>query len=179
MGAYQAWKAWELNQREARSAAFIAAETVAAGDPAAAVNAFSAVADEGSGGFPMLAGFREAALLADQGRVDEAAAEYEALAAELDHPLYRDLAQLRWVAARLSSDPAAAEDARLSEALAALSGDTNPWRFSARELGAAVALRKGDGAQARELLGKLQADVETPQGIRARAAEMLARLDGK
>lgn len=179
VGAYQAWKAWELSQREAQSAAFLAAESLATDDPAGAADAFSAVADEGSGGFSMLAGFREAALLAEQGRTDEAAARHEALASALDHPLYRDLARLRWVAARLSAEPAAAEDPRVGEALAALGGDTNPWRFSARELAAAVALRKGDAAQARELLGKLQADVETPQGIRARAAEMLARLDGK
>lgn len=179
VAAYQAWNAWQLSQREARSAAFIAAERLADGDPSAAENAFAAIGDEGSDGFAMLAGFRQAALLAEGGRLDDAAAEYDALAARLDHPLYRDLARLRWVSVRLSSDPAAAEDSRLGEALVALSGDTNPWRFSAREMSAAVALRKGDVGQARELLGKLQADVETPQGIRTRSAEMLARLDSR
>lgn len=179
VAAYEAWKAWELGQREAQSAAFIAAEALAENDPAAAAEEFSAVADDGAGGFAMLAGFRRAALLADAGRPEDAAAEYDALATRLDQPLYRDLARLRWVAVRLAADPAAAEDARLRDALAALSGDTNPWRFSAREIAAGVALQKGDVAQARELLGKLQADVETPQGIRSRAAEMLARLDSK
>lgn len=179
VAAYEAWKAWELGQREAQSAAFTAAEALAENDPAAAAEAFSAVADDGAGGFGMLAGFRRAALLTDGGRPEDAAAEYDALASRLDQPLYRDLARLRWVAVRLAADPAAAEYARLREALAALSGDTNPWRFSAREIGAGVALQKGDVAQARELLGKLQADVETPQGIRSRAAEMLARLDSK
>lgn len=179
VAAYQAWKAWELSQREARSAAFIAAERLVDGDPSAAENAFAAIEDEGSDGFAMLAGFRQAALLAEEGRLDDAAAEYDALAARLDNPLYRDLARLRWVSVRLNSDPAAAEDSRLGEALVALSGDTNPWRFSAREMSAAMALRKGDVGQARELLGKLQADVETPQGIRTRSAEMLARLDSR
>ena len=127
----------------------------------------------------MLAGFRQAALLADAGKLEDAAAEYAALAARVDHPLYRDLARLRWVSARLISDPAAAEDARLGEALATLTGETNPWRFSAREISAAIALRKGDVEQAREVFGKLQADVETPQGIRSRASEMMARLDSQ
>lgn len=179
VAAHQAWRAWELRQREARSASLVAAESLAASDPAAAADAFAALGREGADGFAMLAGFRQAALLAAQGRADAAAAAYEALAARLDHPLYRDLARLRWVSARLSSDAAAVEDARLGEALAALSSDTNPWRFSAREITAALALRKGEVAQAREFFGKLQADVETPQGIRARASEMLARLDSK
>jgi hypothetical protein len=179
VAAYQAWKAWELGQREARSAAFIAAERLAEADPAAAATAFAAIADEGSDGFAMLADFRQAALLVEEGRLDDAAAEYDGLATLLDHPLYRDLARLRWVSTRLSADAAAVEDSRLGEALAALSGDTNPWRFSAREMRAGVALRKGDVAQARELLGKLQADVETPQGVRTRSAETLARLDSR
>lgn len=180
VAAYQAWKGWERSQREARSASFLAAETLADSDPAAAEASFAALADEGAGGFPMLAGFREAALLAEQGRAGEAAAAYEALAAKVDQPLYRDLARLRWVTARFSADPAAAvEDATLNDTLAELSGDTNPWRYSAREIHAGVALRKGDVAKARELFGKLQADVETPQGIRARAAEMLARIDSQ
>ena len=179
VAAYQAWKAWELSHREARSASFIAAEGLTGDDPAAAADAFAGIADEGSDGFAMLAGLRQAALLADQGRGDEAAAAYEALAAKLDHPLYRDLARLRWISARLAADPAAAEDGRLNEALAALSGDTNPWRYSAHEISAAIALRTGDVARARELFGKLQADVETPQGIRARASEMLARIDSQ
>jgi hypothetical protein len=179
VAAFQAWKAWKLSQREARSAAFIAAERLAEDDPGAAASAFAAIGNEGADGFAMLAGFRKAALLVEEGRLDDAGAEYDALAARLDHPLYRDLARLRWVSVRLSADPAAAEDRRIAETLIALSGDTNPWRFSAREIGAAIALRKGDVDQAREMLGKLQADVETPQGIRTRAAELLARLDSR
>lgn len=179
VAAYQAWKAWELSRREAHSEAFIKAEERAANDPVAAAEAFSALADRGRSGLAVLAGFRQAALLADAGKLEDAAAEYAALAARVDHPLYRDLARLRWVSARLISDPAAAEDARLGEALAALTGETNPWRFSAREIIAAIALRKGDVEQAREVFGKLQADVETPQGIRSRASEMMARLDSQ
>lgn len=179
VAAYQAWKAWELSRREAHSEAFIKAEERAANDSVAAAEAFSAIADQGRSGLAVLAGFRQAALLADAGKLEDAAAEYAALAARVDHPLYRDLARLRWVSARLISDPAAAEDARLGEALATLTGETNPWRFSAREIIAAIALRKGDVEQAREVFGKLQADVETPQGIRSRASEMMARLDSQ
>jgi hypothetical protein len=179
VAAYQAWKAWELSRREATSGAFIAAEELAANDPVAAADAFASIAEEGAGGFSVLAAFREAALLAREGRADEAATAYDALAAELDQPLYRDLARLRWVSARLRADAGAGDEGRLNEALDGLTGDTNPWRYSAREVSASLALRKGDVAEARALFEKLQADVETPQGIRERAAEMLARIDGQ
>lgn len=179
VAAYQAWQGWKLSQREAASTAFLAAEEMAATDPFAAANAFAGIADQGAGGFSMLAAFRKAALLASGGRKDEAAAAYDALAAELDQPLYRDLARLRWVSARLNPDVGGGDDSRLNQALDVLTDDTNPWRYSAREISASLALRKGDVAEARALFQKLEADVETPQGIRERAAEMLARIDGQ
>lgn len=176
VAAYQAWQAWEKNRREARSAEFIAAESLAQSDPAAATDAFAALAETGSGGYAVLAGFREAALLADQRRREDAAAAYERIAAGDSEPLYRDLATLRAVALRLDGDGTPADLDSLAERLVRLSEDANPWRYTARELGAALALRRGDVDRARALFAKLQADIETPQGIRARAAEMLARL---
>jgi hypothetical protein len=179
VAAYQAWQGWELGRREEASGAFLAAEERSATDPGAAANAFAGITDEGSGGFSMLAAFRKAALLTRQGRADEAAAAYESLAAELEDPLYRDLARLRWVSARLRADAAAGDEGRLNEALDTLTRDTNPWRYSAREITASLALQNGDVAKARALFEELRADVETPQGIRGRAAEMLVRIDGQ
>lgn len=176
VAGYQGWRAWELSRREARSAAFIAAENLAQADPAAAVDAFAAIAGKGSDGYALLAGFRQASLLAEQGRRDEALGVYDRLAATSDQPLYRDLARLRAAALRLG-DGAPGEDLdRLAESLAALSEDANPWRYSARELSGILAVQRGDTARARELFGKLESDIETPQGIRERASEMLSRL---
>ncbi len=179
VAGYQAWRTWELNRREARSAAFIAAETLSARDPAAAEAAFAELAGDGKDGYAMLAGFQAAGLLAREGRADEAADAFEKLAAGTDHALYRDLAELRSVSARLASAKPAADPDHLAEVLAPLMEDANPWRYSARELAAVLALQRGDEARARELLAKLEADVETPPGIRARAAELLPRLEAK
>lgn len=179
VAGYQAWRAWELSRREARSTDFLAAETLSARDPAAAEAAFAELAADGKDGYAMLAGFHAAGLLARQGRAEEAADAFEKLAAGTDHPLYRDLAKLRSVSARLASTKPVEDPDHLADVLAPLMDDANPWRYSAREFAAVLALQRGDEAQARELLGKLAADVETPQGIRARAAELLPRLDAK
>ncbi len=176
VAAFQAWRTWETSRREARSADFIAAETLAQTDPAAAMDAFAALAARGSDGYAMLAGFREAALLAAQGRRDEAAVTYDRIAGGSSEPLYRDLATLRAVAIRLGAGASGADLDTLATRLSPLSEDSNPWRHSARELSAALALQRGDVTGARELYTKLRDDVETPQGIRARAGEMIARL---
>lgn len=176
VAGYQAWQAWEASSREARSAEFIAAESQVQSDPTAAAAAFAELADKGSSGYALLAGFREAALLAEQDRREDAAAVYERIAGGDGEPLYRDLAALRAVSLRLTDGATPADLDALAQRLASLSTDTNPWRYTARELSAALALQRGDLAQARELLAKLQADIETPPGIRARAGEMLGRL---
>jgi len=50
----------------------------------------------------------------------------------------------------------------------------NPWRHSARELLAVLALHVGDAATAREHLTKLSEDLLAPRSMRKRAGEMLA-----
>ena len=59
-----------------------------------------------------------------------------------------------------------------------LAAHNSAWRFTAIELSAALAVRSGDMAKARELYAKLADDSETPVGLRGRAAEMLAALGG-
>lgn len=176
VGAFQAWRAWETSRRKDRGAEFIAAETLAQSDPAAATTAFATLAAKGSDGYALLAGFREAALLADQGHRDQAAVAYDRIAAGGGEPLYRDLATLRAVALRLNDGASGDELETLAVRLSPLSEDSNPWRYSAREMAAAIALQRGDVTGAREQLTKLQGDIETPQAIRARAAEVLGRL---
>lgn len=176
VAGFQAWRAWQISRLEARSAAFMAAETLAQTDPAAAVEAYADLADEGGEGYGLLARFREAALLARQGRPENAVDAYEEIAAGASEPLYRDLAALRAIALRLDMNNQPSEMDALAERLSALAEPAGPWRFSAQELGAALALQRGDHARARELLAKLQADIETPPGIRERASEMLSRF---
>ena len=53
-----------------------------------------------------------------------------------------------------------------------------PFRFSAREIGAALALATGDRDGAADRLKLLTDDPETPLGIRQRAAELLRAVEG-
>ncbi len=86
--------------------------------------------------------------------------------------LYAGLAGLYYVLNRIDTgDPAA-----LAERLAPLSDAESPWRFSAREFSALLAIRQGDPDKAVEIYTQLADDAQTPTGARARAAEMLRAL---
>jgi hypothetical protein len=84
----------------------------------------------------------------------------------------RDLAKLLKVMRLVESgDPAA-----LTADLAPLMAPENPWRFSATELTALLALKSGDQKHAADLFTKLADDQAAPSSLRARAAEMAAAL---
>ncbi len=57
-----------------------------------------------------------------------------------------------------------------------LAADSQPFRSSARELLALIALGEGDTAAARDLYTKISDDREAPAGLRQRATQMLAAL---
>ena len=85
-----------------------------------------------------------------------------------------DLAALYRVMRQMNDgDPAA-----LRGELATLTTPEAPYRFSALELLAALALREGDNAAAREHLTQITDDPAAPSGSRSRAAELLASLPG-
>ena len=56
--------------------------------------------------------------------------------------------------------------------------DGQIWRFTARELLAALAIRRNDKARAVELYKSLADDSDSPPALRARATEMLTGLGG-
>lgn len=174
--AYAGWQKYNQNRVTALSDRYAVAAAAAdpeKGDPAAAQAGFLALAADGAG-YAGLAQLEAAALAAKQ---DPAAAAklYDALAADAKvSQELRDLAHLLKAMLLVDTgDPTA-----LSAELAPLSADDNPWRFSARELDALLALRAGDQARATDLLTKLSDDATTPGPIRARAAELLAALKG-
>lgn len=83
-------------------------------------------------------------------------------------PLYRDLASLTSIQLRLDSDDAA----RLRTELEPLMAAGKPWRFSAREAAALLAIKTGDVASARDLYEQLKNDPDTPVSIRDRATKL-------
>ncbi|WP_420405726.1 tetratricopeptide repeat protein [Nisaea sp.] len=173
VGGYRFWLSYDATQKAAESARYEAAAQTLADDPAAAAEAFGALAQDGNKGYAALAALRQAAALVEAGDVEAAVITYKKLADDQGTPvLFRDLARLLAVTHRIDSgDPA-----ELSREIAALANTTGPWRPLAREAEALIALKAGDKAKAREILEALTADAETPGQLRARATELLSAI---
>jgi hypothetical protein len=138
-----------------------------------AINGLAALAEDAGTGYAVIARLREAAARVREGDLGGAVRAYDTLIQDNGvAQIYRDLARL--LSAMHLADGAAAEAVR--ERLAPLLQDASPWRFSAREIDAMLALRDGQRGRAREILQALVDDAETPAGVRQRAAELLAAL---
>ncbi|CAK0743924.1 conserved hypothetical protein [uncultured Gammaproteobacteria bacterium] len=184
------WKGWRAARQEAETTQFVAALAPASsqvddkGRPVGdekvrALAAAEALAKFAQGTDPAkaaLARLYEAGLRGHQGGEAEAvAAVFDRLAAESGtDPALRDLATLLAVLRRVDSgDPVV-----LRSQLGPLSVEASPWRYTARELLALLALRTGEQDQARTLFQQLAEDPGAPEAVRGRAAE-LATLYGK
>lgn len=175
-GASVFWRDHKVEQREADSAAFAAATGLVQDDRAGdAIAAFSAIAQDADEGYAQLAPFHEAALLAKAGDRDSAVAAYAAIAADgSTDSLYRELASLLSLMLRIDDG----EPAALEASLQSLADEDAPWRYSARELLALLALRTGDSAKAADILSALADAPGAPPALRARAIELLAIVEG-
>lgn len=149
-----------------------ALDAIEDGDVAAAETALAAVEAEGSGRYPVLARFREAALMAEQGRTEEALAQYDALAGTVDSPLLRELAQVYAGYLLVDSGDVAAVTARVGSLLS----PEHPLRNSAREALGLAAHRSGDNVTALAQFQQIVLDPLTAQDIMARAQVYIAQL---
>lgn len=170
------WRTWQQSQRLEEARRYAAAQQMLSDDqPAAAAEAFGALAEDASSGYRVLARLRAAEARAAAGDPVAATATLEQLAANDDAaPRYRSLGEL--LAAQrgfADADP----DALLAE-LEPLTGIDDPWRHSALELRALAQIRSGDTVAARQTLDDLLADPLTPPELGRRAAELLAFLGG-
>lgn len=174
VAGYQGWKTWELSRRTAASDRFAATiELAQSGKLDAAEKAFADLATQGPAGYALLARFQEAQAAQRQGDAKRAAATWRTIAADTgSEPVLRDLALLLAALA----DANTADPKALSTEIARLAQDDSPWRHSARELLAILAVRSGERDQARDRFQKLADDTAAPQGVRTRAREMAAAL---
>ncbi|MDP9127722.1 MAG: tetratricopeptide repeat protein, partial [Pseudomonadota bacterium] len=103
-----------------------------------------------------------AGLAAKAGNLDRAVQLYDRIAKNpaID-PVYREFADLMAVRAQLDTgDPQ-----ELAKRLEPLVAEGAPWRYSAREFQAYLALRTGDKAKAASLFAALSDDKAAPQSI--------------
>jgi hypothetical protein len=170
-----AWQHWQERQRAAEAERFAAAIADIGTKPAEAATRLDGFAAEARTGYGALARLREAEAKATAGDEAGAVATLEALAADGSaDPLLRDLAAVLAAGRQVDTGDPAALKARL-EPLAAAGA---PYRYTARELLALLAIRTGDSAGARSTLEELSKEVDIPQAQQQRVGQLLATLGG-
>lgn len=175
VAGYKAWENYDLTSRGEQGERYAASLRLGAdGNAEAALDSLKILSEDAGHGYQLLSEFQAAALMAANGDAPGAISAYDKLAddSSLDQ-LYRDLATLLGTIQAMNSG---ADSETIKSRLASLTLDTNPWRFSARELIAVTAEQSGDRKTARELFKALSEGADTPQGIRQRAGEMLSAL---
>ena len=172
-----AWRNYQTNKLRAEGDKYGAAMAeFQAGKYDDAAKALETIAKESSKGYAVVAKLQQAEALSKAGKTDEAIKVYDAVAADSSYgKVYRDLAALSSVMQQMDTgDPE-----KLLSRLDSLNTEENPWRYSAQELLAALALRTKDTQTAQNLFKTLANDPATPSGIRGRAQEMLSAMGSK
>jgi hypothetical protein len=172
-----AWRNYQTNQARAEGDKYAAAiKEFNDGKYDEAAKALGTIGDESSRGYGLLAKLQQAEALIKAGKKDEGVKVYDKVAADGHYAkVYRDLASLSVVMQTMDTgDPD-----KLLARLDALNTKDNPWRFTAQELLAALALRNGNTQNAKDLFKALADDETAPDGIRGRAREMLSAMDAK
>jgi hypothetical protein len=172
---FSGWRYYKQQKIEANGAAYLQALQTLEKDPKAATAQFETLAKDG-GGFAVLAQFQQANQALKGGDKAAAAEQFTAIAHDgsVDKAL-KDLAAVLGGLAWL--DAGKPEDA--AKLVEPLTGDDQPYRFSALEVQAQAALAAGDRAKAKkvyEQLKQLSSLPNAPQGVSARAEIMLQRL---
>ncbi len=170
----QGWQAYDLDQRGKLSDRYGAARELAqGGETTAGLDAMIDLSEATGDSYAGLAAFEEARLRVESGDTGGAIALWDRIAEGSGlGPGFKEAATLFSILHQIDSGDPAALRARLQP----LAADSQPFRSSARELLALIALGEGDTAAARDLYTKISDDREAPAGLRQRATQMLAAL---
>lgn len=114
VAAKEGWTAWQKSISSTSSDQFYSAVDLAdENDIAGARAAFDIVVTEASGQYPLLAEFRQAALLLAEGKNAEAATAYDNIANSMSNKRLRDLALIFAASALIDGGDVAAVEARV------------------------------------------------------------------
>lgn len=155
VAANEGWSWWQSSNAARSSDQFYSAiELAETGDIAGAQQALNTVIAEGSGQYPALAQFRQAALLAKDGRKTEAVAAYDALSTSLANQELRDLAFLLAGYTLVDNGDVNAVATRVN----GLISPEHPMRNAAREAIGLTHYAAGDPGSARNIFEEIAAD---------------------
>jgi hypothetical protein len=174
LAGYLYWDNSVKSEAEVRSEkAMIALDKVEAGQLDSAARDFEALTKEGPDAMRALAAMNLAAITSEQGKVDEAAKRFAAIAADTKAPkLYRDLATVREVTLRYDAMKPDEVIARLKP----IAVPGNAYFGSAGELLAMAYLDSGKPDQAGALFAQIGQDKNVPQSVRVRVRQIASGL---
>lgn len=142
------------------------------GDIAGAQAQLNTLIANGSGSYPILAQFRQAGLLATDGKTAEAVAAYDALATNLSDTRLRELALV--LAGTLMVDTGTVAD--VAQRVETIATEGNPLRNAAREAMGLAQYKAGDFAAAQASFEAVLNDPATQSGTSNRMSYYLAQL---
>ncbi len=171
-----AWNAWGDRKREQSSLSFTeAARAAEQGKLEQAAELFGRLSTEGASGYRLLSVLKLADIKQRQGALPEAITLYDRVAVDPGaNGEIQSFALLK--AAYLKVDTAEPEG--LERQVSPLAIESSPWRYSAREVLALLALKRGDKAKAIEFFQKIATDESAPPSTRERASNMTSALGG-
>lgn len=173
------WRYYEYSREQKAGASgdrFLAAlEMIRGGKKDEALKALQELEKDGYGSYPVLARFRVATLLAENGDAKGAVAAFDAIAADngVDIGL-RDMAKLR--AGLLLVDNGTYDE--VTARVGTLATDTNPLRHSAREALGLSAWKENRHADAFKVFERITLDPATPPNVAQRARTMIELMRG-
>jgi hypothetical protein len=168
VAGYQAWRNYDLSQRQSASDQYEAAVQLALkGDLPKAETSFQTIAQGAAGGYDTLAKFQLASAQLAQGKRDPAVALLKELTENSD-PVIANAARLKlaWTMADASPKP------EINTILQPLTAMDSPWRFAAAEVLAYIDLRDGQAATAQAEYAKLAAETAASASLRQRAGAL-------
>lgn len=168
---------WDNSNKQAAGErseqAIIALDKLEAGNAAAALADLEPLTKEGSDGNKAAAAMTRAAILVQQGKTEDGAKAFAAIAADTAMPqAYRDLATIREVSIRFDAMP----PQQVIDRLKPLAVPGNAWFGSAGELVGMAYLKLGKPDQAGPLFAAIGKNTDVPQTLRSRMRQVAGQL---
>jgi hypothetical protein len=170
---YSGWKSWRTYSEQKASDGLLALIEGKAPDKDKQIESLESFARAHPGiSQAALAHLRAASIALKDGKTEKGIAIYDVMANDATvETFFRQLADLLSVQAQLDIGDPVALQARLQPLVA-----DSPWRVSAKEYTALLALRVGDKEKARTLYMELSNDTNAPPSIIRRSKEMASWL---
>jgi hypothetical protein len=166
VAGYQAWKTYDLSQRQKVSQRYgEASQAAESGNMAKAETDFAALAKDAPSGYASLSKLHLAGALVAQNKRDDAVRLLRELTSN-SNPLVADAARLRLAWTLADASP----KTEVAQLLQPLTPADSPWRFAAAEVLAYMDLKAGARAQAIGEYQKLSQEPEASPNLRQRAA---------